>query len=95
MAQPSLIHIPGSGMGSGWIVDKAMQLVTCNGIGTYMCVHVVVFHRTKVRVTNCRTDLVGSVVGANNLDEGNREWIKLDHLPRPAGHHTINRLCLC
>lgn len=71
-----------------------MQLVTCNGIGI-ICVQVVVFHQTKVRVTNCHTDLIGSVVGANNLDEGNREWIKLDHLPRPARYHTINRLRLC
>lgn len=56
-----------------------MQL-TCNGIGI-ICVQVVVFHWTKVRITNCHTDLIGSVVGANNLDEGNRERIKLDHLP--------------
>lgn len=31
-------------------------------------------------------NLIGSVVGADNLDEGHRKRIKLDHLPGPAGH---------
>lgn len=36
-------------------------------------------------------NLIGSVVGADNLDEGHRKRIKLDHLPGPAGHGDIER----
>ena len=32
----------------------------------------------------CVTDLVGSVVGTNNLDKGHKERVKLNDLPRPG-----------